>query len=133
MQLSIGCGVAVGLVLWLAQGLVVGIFTQDAAVALAAGAVLPMVALLMPLDAAASIMDGGLIAASQTNLLSAIQVVGSLAQHAVLTWVVAQGWVSVLSVWGVLKMMSVFRAAGGWYVIFASPWSKYHDPKLKQA
>jgi len=133
MQLSVGCGVAVGLVLWLLQGPVVGIFTQDPIVAVAAGAVLPMVALLMPLDAAASIMDGGLIAASQTNLLSVIQVVGSLAQHAVLTWVVAQGWVSVLSVWGVLKMMSVFRAAGGWYVIFASPWSKYTAPQVKQA
>jgi Na+-driven multidrug efflux pump len=36
--------------------------------------IIPMIALLMPIDAGASIADGGFIAAGQTNTLSAIQV-----------------------------------------------------------
>jgi hypothetical protein len=125
MELATGCGLLVGAVLCLAQGPIVALFTHDSTVALAAGAVMPMIAFLMPFDAGASIVDGGLIAASQTNMLSAIQVGGSIAQHFVLTWVVTQGAVSVFSVWAVLKMMTAFRLAGGYYINFHSPWSAY--------
>lgn len=52
----------------------VSFFTSDAAVQAVAATALPLVAVFLPLDAAASIMDGGLLAASQTDLLSAIQV-----------------------------------------------------------
>jgi Na+-driven multidrug efflux pump len=53
---------------------VIAFFTSDAAVKAVAASTLPLVAVLLPLDAAASIMDGGLLAASQTDLLSVIQV-----------------------------------------------------------
>jgi hypothetical protein len=125
MELATGCGLLVGAFMCVAQGPIVALFTHDASVALAAGAVMPMIAFLMPFDAGASIVDGGLIAASQTNLLSAIQVGGSVAQHFVLTWVVTQGAVSVFSVWAVLKMMTAFRLVGGYYINFHSPWSAY--------
>jgi hypothetical protein len=103
----------------------VSVFTSDAAVAAAALAAMPMIALMMPVDAGASIADGGFIAAGQTNMLSAIQVAGSLVQIGVLGLLAACGSGSALSVWAVLKLMSVFRFAGGAYWHFASRGSAY--------
>ncbi len=54
-----------------------------------------------------------------------MQVCGSLVQYAALCWLVANNAVSVSGVWAVLKLLTVFRLAGGSYVHFASPWSAY--------
>ena len=42
---------------------------------------LPMVCLMLPLDALASIFDGSLMAAKQTDYLSAVQIVGAGFQY----------------------------------------------------
>jgi hypothetical protein len=52
-------------------------------------------------------------------------VFGSLAQFAVLSWAAANGAASAFTVWAVLKLMSLFRFAGGAYVHFLSPISAY--------
>jgi hypothetical protein len=72
--LSIAVGAGVGAGLLALQAPLVGIFTSDPTVAAMCAAIIPMIALLMPVDAGASIADGGFIAAGQTNTLSAIQV-----------------------------------------------------------
>ena len=41
---------------------------------------LPMVAIFLPFDALASIMDGSLMAAKQTDYLSGIQIAGACLQ-----------------------------------------------------
>ncbi|KAJ9513571.1 hypothetical protein QJQ45_006119 [Haematococcus lacustris] len=66
-------GSAVGVVVFMAQHPVTRFFTSDAAVIGQVLTTLPLVALLFPLDAAASIMDGSLLAAKQTDYMSAVQ------------------------------------------------------------
>jgi Na+-driven multidrug efflux pump len=107
----------------------VAVFTNDAAVKLAAGATLPLVCALFPLDAAASIMDGCLLAAQQHDYLAAVQIVGSVAQFAALSWLVSNGQVNVMTVWGVLKLLTVFRTVGGVHANFLSPRSAYATRK----
>jgi uncharacterized membrane protein YgcG len=125
LHLSCVIGLCLGLLLWASRGPLVGLFTKDAAVALLGGAVMPIIALCMPIDAGASIMDGGLIAAGQTNALSVIQVAGSLVQYAVLAILVSRGYDSVACVWGVLKVLSLARLGGGYWLHFVSQRSAY--------
>jgi hypothetical protein len=125
LHLSCFIGLCLGLLLWVSRGPLVGLFTKDAAVALLGGAVMPVIALCMPIDAGASIMDGGLIAAGQTNALSVIQVAGSLVQYAVLALLVSRGYDSVAYVWGVLKVLSLARLGGGYWLHFVSRRSAY--------
>lgn len=127
--LSVAVGAAVGLALMLLQRPLVAVFTNDAVVTQMCLAIIPMIALLMPIDAGASIADGGFIAAGQTNMLSAIQVFGSLTQMLALSWAVSSGAGSALVVWGVLKLMSVFRFGGGAYMHFVSSTSAYLPPR----
>lgn len=126
-NLSCGIGLAIGLLLFVGQGHVVHLFTKDAVVATLAGAIMPVIAFFMPLDAGASIMDGGLIAAGQTNTLSVIQVLGSLVQYAVLAYLVSNKLETVVTVWGVLKILTVARLGGGYWLHFMSGRSAYRD------
>uniref|UniRef100_A0A383W375 Protein DETOXIFICATION n=1 Tax=Tetradesmus obliquus TaxID=3088 RepID=A0A383W375_TETOB len=125
LHLSCFAGLILGLLLFAWRGPLVGLFTKDAAVALLGGAVMPVIALCMPIDAGASIMDGGLIAAGQTNALSVVQVAGSLVQYAVLAVLVSRGYDSVAYVWGVLKVLSLARLSGGYWLHFVSGGSAY--------
>jgi Na+-driven multidrug efflux pump len=125
LHLSCFAGLLLGLLLFVTRGPLVSLFTKDAAVAVLGGAVMPVIALCMPVDAGASIMDGGLIAAGQTNALSVIQVAGSLIQYAVLALLVARGFDSVAYVWGVLKVLSLARLGGGYWLHFVSRRSAY--------
>lgn len=128
-NLSCAIGLAIGLVLFVAQAPLVNLFTKDAVVASLAGAIMPIIAFFMPLDAGASIMDGGLIAAGQTNALSVIQVLGSLVQYAVLAVLIANSLENVVSVWGVLKISTLARMGGGYWLHFMSSRSAYREQK----
>lgn len=125
LQVSTAIGIALGLFLAAFSQQVVGLFTKDAAVAALAGVILPIIAVIMPLDAAASITDGGLIAAGQTNALSVIQVLGTLVQYGVMAALLSAGMNSVVHVWAVLKVLTVARLAGGLWMHFGSRQSAY--------
>lgn len=60
------------------------------------------------------------------------QVFGSVVQFGALSWAVAAGAASTLTVWAVLKLMSVFRVAGGAYMHFYSSTSAYSAAADKQ-
>lgn len=120
LQISTGLGLVIGLLLAAGSHQVVGLFTKDAAVAALACTIMPVIAACMPLDAAASITDGGLIAAGQTNALSVIQVLGTLVQYAVMLGLVRAGLDSVVYVWAVLKVMTLARLGGGLFIHFGS-------------
>jgi hypothetical protein len=125
LQISSALGLGLGLLLAACSHQVVGLFTKDAAVAALACAIMPVIAVCMPLDAAASITDGGLIAAGQTNALSVIQVLGTLVQYGVMAVLINMGLDSVVYVWGVLKVMTLARLGGGLYIHFGSKRSAY--------
>lgn len=134
LQISSGLGLGLGLLLAVFSQQVVGLFTKDAAVAALASAIMPVITLCMPLDAAASITDGGLIAAGQTNALSVIQVLGTLVQYAVMVVLLKLGMDSVVYVWAVLKVMTLARLGGGLYIHFGSPRSAFRPkPSVAQA
>jgi hypothetical protein len=120
LQISSTLGVGLGLLLAVFSHQLVGLFTKDAAVAALACAIMPVIAFFMPLDAAASITDGGLIAAGQTNALSVIQVLGTLVQYGVMAMLIKGGMDSVVYVWAVLKVMTLARLGGGLFVHFGS-------------
>lgn len=125
LQISSALGVGLGLLLAAFKTQVVSLFTNDAAVAALACAIMPVIAVCMPLDAAASITDGGLIAAGQTNALSVIQVLGTLVQYGVMAMLINMGLDSVVYVWAVLKVMTLARLGGGLYIHFGSRRSAY--------
>ncbi|EFJ47754.1 hypothetical protein VOLCADRAFT_91656 [Volvox carteri f. nagariensis] len=74
---------------------------------------LPMICIFFPLDAAAAIMDGSLLAAKQSNFMSAVQIAGSVVQYVVLSYLAATGNVTSLTVWSALKILNVLRVVGG--------------------
>ncbi|KAJ9513831.1 hypothetical protein QJQ45_020908 [Haematococcus lacustris] len=118
-------GSAVGVVVFLAQHPVTRFFTSDAAVIAQVLTTLPLVALLFPLDAAASIMDGSLLAAKQTDYMSAVQIAGSALQYGCLVWLSSNNLISSMSIWAVLKVLTIVRVGGGVYRTWMSPASAY--------
>ena len=79
------------------------------------------------MDAAASIMDGSLMASKQTNFLSATQIAGAGVQYVALLSLASHNMVSTLSVWSCLKLLTLFRMAGGLLRNFSSPLSAYSE------
>lgn len=65
---------------------------------------LPLICAFFPVDAAASIMDGALMAAKQTNYMSAVQIAGSVVQYGVIASLAATGNINILTVWAALKV-----------------------------
>ncbi|GFR41644.1 hypothetical protein Agub_g2379, partial [Astrephomene gubernaculifera] len=114
-----------GAVVWLLHPALIAVFTRDAAVVQLVMTALPMICLLFPLDAAASIFDGSLLAAKQSNYLSAVQIAGSVVQYGVMWWLVAAGNVTTFTVWAALKIVPVFRLIGGVLRTYFSPHSAY--------
>ena len=93
-------------------------------------ATLPLVACFLPLDALVSIMDGCLVAAAQTGYLSAIQIAGTGLQFLGLLYLGSQHMISALTIWACLKLVTLFRLAGGCVRNLASSKSAYclHRP-----
>ncbi|KXZ50525.1 hypothetical protein GPECTOR_16g700 [Gonium pectorale] len=131
----LGCGIGLlaGCAVWGAQGPLVGFFTRDPLVVAQAIATLPLICALFPVDAAAAIMDGSLLAAKQSNYMSVVQIVGSVVQYGVLAYLAATGNAATLSVWGALKILSVARLIGGAARNYASPKSAYLVPPAAPA
>ena len=92
-------------------------------------AALPLVACFLPLDALVSIMDGCLVAAGQTGYLSAIQIAGTGLQFLGLLFLGSQHMISTLSIWACLKLVTLFRLAGGCVRNLASSKSVYYLPR----
>ncbi|PNH08342.1 hypothetical protein TSOC_005062 [Tetrabaena socialis] len=86
---------------------------------------LPLVCAFFPIDAAGAILDGSLLAAKQSNFMSAVQIGGSVVQYGALAYVAGTGNVTVLGVWVTIKLMSVTRLVGGLWRNFASDKSAY--------
>ncbi|GAX82713.1 hypothetical protein CEUSTIGMA_g10139.t1 [Chlamydomonas eustigma] len=123
--LATAVGGVAGLALFLGQVPMTQLFTSDVAVVAQVLMALPMVAFFLPVDALSSIMDGGLMAAKQTDYLSYIQIAGSGIQYLALLWIGTNSLVSVFSVWSCLKVLTVFRLSGGIFRNFFSHQSGY--------
>lgn len=109
LQVGVAAGAAVGLCLAAASAWLPSLFTSDAAVAAAAGAVMPVMAAFMPVDAAAAVLEGGLLGASETAWVARCTILVSAACLAALLGARAAGG-GLLGVWLSFKTLSVGRA-----------------------
>ena len=108
LAVAVAVGGAVGLALALAARALPGAFTRDPAVAAAAAAVIPLVAAFMPVDAAAAVLDGALLGASDTAWVARSTLGVSAVCLAALLGARAAG-AGLFGVWAALKTLSTGR------------------------
>lgn len=100
-QLAVGTSLVLGLVLYAGRAVLPGLFTQDNVVLADISEVLPLILVLMPLDALGTVLEGGLLGCSDTNwiaaratlgcLLSLVALAAASATHQGLLWI----WVAM--------------------------------------
>ena len=122
LQRGTAAGACVGVALAAGACALPGLFTADAAVAASAAAVIPIVAAFMPFDAAAAVLDGGLLGASETAWVSRTTVLVSAVCLAALLGARRAGG-GLAAVWLSLKVLTIGRtvAAGIRYAMPGSP------------
>jgi len=122
LQLGTAAGACVGVALACGARALPGLFTADAAVAASAAAVIPIVAAFMPFDAAAAVLDGGLLGASETAWVSRTTVLVSAVCLLTLLGARRAGG-GLAAVWLSLKVLTIGRAvaAGIRYAMPGSP------------
>lgn len=108
LVVAVAVGGAVGVALALAAGALPRVFTRDPAVAAAAAAVVPLIAAFMPVDAAAAVLDGGLLGASDTAWVARSTLFVSAVCLAALLGARAAG-AGLFGVWAALKTLSAGR------------------------
>ena len=109
LTMAVAVGGAVGVALALAAESLPAAFTADPAVAAAAAAVIPLVAAFLPVDAAAAVLDGGLLGASDTAWVARSTLAVSAVCLAALLGARAVG-AGLFGVWAALKTLSTGRA-----------------------
>ena len=118
LSLTLVAGVFVMGGLLAGRGTLPGIFSKDAAVVAAAATVMPLIAIFMPLDAAASVMDGVLLGSQEAAWMSRTMVVTSVFCAVGLT--LGQRWsFGLLATWGVIKFLTVGRLIGNAWRIWS--------------
>ncbi|GIL64657.1 hypothetical protein Vafri_18572 [Volvox africanus] len=122
-----------GAAVWFLHVPFIAFFTRDPVVVAHVLAALPMLCVFFPIDAAAAIMDGSLLAAKQSNYMSAVQIAGSVVQYFVLAYLAAAGNINSLTVWSALKILIVCRVVGGVVRNYYSPKSGYKSPAVVAA
>ncbi|GIL85921.1 hypothetical protein Vretifemale_14446, partial [Volvox reticuliferus] len=125
LTLGVGVGAMAGAAVWLLHVPFIAFFTRDPAVVAHVLAALPMLCIFFPIDAAAAIMDGSLLAAQQSNYMSAVQIAGSVVQYFVFAYLAATSNINSLTVWSALKILVVCRVVGGVTRNYYSPKSGY--------
>lgn len=118
LGLTLVAGVGVMCALLGAREALPGVFTRDAAVIAQVVVVLPLVAVFMPLDAAASAMDGVLLGSQQAAWLSRTMIVTAAFCSAGLAWGQHVGF-GLLATWGVIKFLTVGRLIGNAWRIWS--------------
>jgi len=108
LVVAVAVGGGVGVALALAAKSLPGAFTRDPAVAAAAAAVIPLIASFMPVDAAAAVLDGGLLGASDTAWVARSTLFVSGVCLAALLGARSAG-AGLFGVWAALKTLSTGR------------------------
>ncbi|KAL3150527.1 hypothetical protein ABBQ32_000344 [Trebouxia sp. C0010 RCD-2024] len=112
LQIGAAVGLTVGVVAFAARTAVPAIFTQDVFVCAEVQRVLPMVALFMPMDASAAIIDGGLLGASDTGYVAKTMLVTSALSFGALL-LSQRTQAGLLGIWLSLKVITTGRVLGG--------------------
>ena len=97
------------------------LFTQDPAVKAVVASVIPLIAIYMPMDGMASVLDGFLMGSERTGALSKVMACTSMMCALALVVQTLECWpmtVTVLSVWAAIKILTIGRLIGNGYAVF---------------
>ncbi len=97
------------------------LFTQDPVVMTVVASVIPLIAIYMPMDGMASVLDGFLMGSERTGALSKVMACTSMMCALALVVQTLECWpmtVTVLSVWAAIKILTVGRLIGNGYAVF---------------
>jgi len=111
MALTVAAGLIIMVVLVYSQHSLPGVFTRDAAVIAQVATVLPLIAIFMPLDGMASVMDGVLLGSQQAAWMSKTMIATSACCAIGLITCQRAGY-GILVVWAVIKLLTVGRLTG---------------------
>ena len=97
------------------------LFTQDPVVTGLVASVIPLIAVYMPMDGMASVLDGFLMGSERTGALSKVMACTSMICAMALVVQTLEWWpmtVTVLSVWAAIKILTIGRLFGNGFAVF---------------
>ncbi|BDA43468.1 Protein DETOXIFICATION 44, chloroplastic [Coccomyxa sp. Obi] len=119
LQIALGLSFLLMATLSFGRTAIPRVFTGDLEVITVTQRIMPLLAFFMPFDAAAAVMDGGLLGASETSYASRATLVVAFCVYGLLT-VVPRMYPGLFGVWLSLKGLSVGRTLAASYRL-ASP------------
>ncbi|KAI3426457.1 hypothetical protein D9Q98_008824 [Chlorella vulgaris] len=111
LTVAVAAGVLITGGLLASQASLPAVFTKDAEVVRQVAMVLPLIAAFMPLDAAASVMDGVLLGSQEAGWLSKTMAITAGVCGIGLLFCQRQGW-PLITIWAVIKFLTVGRLIG---------------------
>lgn len=111
LTLALFAGVVIAAGLLVAGGSLPAVFSRDAAVVQKAAKLIPLVAVYMPLDAAASVMDGVLLGSQEAAWMSRTMIATSTI-CALGLFICQQAHFGLFAAWIMIKMLTVGRLIG---------------------
>lgn len=129
LALCLVTGVVIAATLLATRDMLPTIFTGDAAVIAKATFVLPLIAAFMPLDAAASVMDGVLLGTQDAGWMSRTMI-GASSICAVGLLICQKEGLGLFATWCVIKLLTVGRLIGNSWRLWSreSPLGEYLRP-----
>ena len=118
LSLTLVAAVVIFGALMISKDAIPGVFTRDSAVIAKCAMVIPLIAAFMPLDAAASVMDGVLLGSQQAEWMSRTMIVTAACCAVGLTVGQRAGW-GLLATWVVIKFLTVGRLIGNAWRIWS--------------
>ena len=124
--LTLVAGIMVMSVLLYCTGSLPAIFTSDPAVIAIVASCIPLIAVYMPMDGLASVLDGVLLGSQQVGALSKVMACTSVvcATALVLQSNLPQITVSIVTIWAAIKILTLGRLIGNARRVF----SRTHSP-----
>jgi len=118
--LTIFAGVVIMTLLLICRHALPSLFTSDPAVMALVASCIPLIAIYMPMDGMASVLDGFLMGSEQTGALSKVMAVTSFAcaSALILQNTLPNVTVTILTIWAAIKVLTVGRLIGNSYSVF---------------
>lgn len=118
--LTIFAGILVMSVLLLCRQTLPSMFTSDPAVMALVASCIPLIAIYMPMDGMASVLDGFLMGSEQTGALSKVMAATSCvcACALILQNSLPNVTVTIMTIWAAIKILTVGRLIGNSYSVF---------------
>lgn len=118
--LTLCAGILITSVLLVCRHALPAMFTSDPAVMALVASCIPLIAIYMPMDGMASVLDGFLMGSEQTGALSKVMAVTSFvcASALILQNMLPNVTVTILTIWAAIKVLTIGRLIGNSYSVF---------------